>query len=148
MTGLDPVARRQIAEEIRALEADGVTVVVSSHVLQELEKLCSRVVMIHQGRLVADGSVTELRAQMRERPYHLAIRSRCARELASRLSAVDVVRGIGIRDDLVEVETDGGGDLFQVLTELGAERDGMIDEVLPLDQDLESVFGYLVGGRP
>lgn len=142
MTGLDPIARHDITELVVALHEAGVTVLVSSHVLQELEEIASRVLLVHQGRLLADGSVHELRRLLEDRPYRLLVHSSRPREVAARLTAVQVVRGLTVDRETLEVETDGGGDLFATLTSLGAE--GLIEEVRPLDDDLEAVFAYLV----
>ncbi|MDA0374951.1 MAG: ABC transporter ATP-binding protein [Planctomycetota bacterium] len=142
MTGLDPIARHDITELVVALEDAGVTVLVSSHVLQELEEIAGRVILVHQGRLLADGSVHELRRLLEDRPYRLLVHSDRPREVAARLTAVEVVRGLTVDRGTLEVETDGGGDLFATLTALGAE--GLIEEVRPLDDDLEAVFAYLV----
>jgi ABC-2 type transport system ATP-binding protein len=142
MTGLDPIARHDITELVVTLHEAGVTVLISSHVLQELEEIASRVLLVHQGRLLADGSVHELRRLLEDRPYRLLVHSARPREVAARLTAVDVVRGLTLDRDALEVETDGGGDLFATLTELGSE--GLIEEVRPLDDDLEAVFAYLV----
>ncbi|MEY2982996.1 MAG: putative transporter ATP-binding protein YxlF [Planctomycetota bacterium] len=142
MTGLDPIARHDITALVVSLHEAGVTVLVSSHVLQELEEIAVRVLLVHQGRLLADGSVHELRRLLEDRPYRLLIHSPRPRDVAARLTAVAVVRGLTLDQEAVEVETDGGGDLFATLTELGAE--GLIEEVRPLDDDLEAVFAYLV----
>jgi ABC-2 type transport system ATP-binding protein len=142
MTGLDPIARHEIGEQVRALAAAGVTVLVSSHVLHELEELVGRVLLVHQGRLLADGPVAELRRRLDDRPYRLLLHTRQPREVAGRLTRVEVVRGLRVEADTVEVETDGGAGLFDAVTELGAA--GLVDELRPLDDDLEAVFAYLV----
>ncbi|MBK8976402.1 MAG: ABC transporter ATP-binding protein [Planctomycetes bacterium] len=147
MTGLDPLARRDTAQRIAELGARGVVVLVSSHVLHELEELVDRVLLLHEGRLVADGGVAELRALLADRPYRIALGSRDVRALAARISGLDVVTGLRIGEREVEVETDGGRDLFETLTALGAEADGLVDEVRPLDAGLEAVFDYLVERR-
>ena len=142
MTGLDPIARHDIASRVRQLGARGVTVLVSSHVLHELEEIVDRVLLVHQGRLVADGPVAGLRALLEDRPYRLRLSSSAPRELAARLASVPVVRGLTIGDDVVDVETDGGAGLFTTVTALGVA--GLVEQLRPLDDDLEAVFAYLV----
>lgn len=142
MTGLDPIARNDIQARVTELGRAGVIVLVSSHVLQELEEVVERVLLVHQGRLVADGPVARLRALLEDRPYRLRLRSPAPRELAARLATLEVVRGISFEARAVEVETDGGAGLFATVTELGVE--GLVEEVRPLDDDLEAVFAYLV----
>lgn len=143
MTGLDPVARRDMAARLVELGREGVTVLVSSHVLHELEELADRVLLVHRGRLVAVGAVHELRDQLGDRPYRLLLRSADPRRLAIELAGLEMVRGIRFNDEGIEIETDRAGGLFEQLTAMGAE--GKIDEIRPLDEDLESVFGYLAG---
>jgi ABC-2 type transport system ATP-binding protein len=143
MNGLDPVARRDVTEQIRGLSAAGVIVVVSSHVLHELEELVERVLLVHRGRLVASGAVHELRQQLADRPYRLLLRGPEPRALAAELARLPMVRGLRFAEDGLVLETDRGAGLFERLTELGA--DGRLEELRPLDDDLEAVFGYLAG---
>ncbi|MCC6783885.1 MAG: ABC transporter ATP-binding protein [Planctomycetes bacterium] len=143
MNGLDPVARRDVTDQIRGLSAAGVIVVVSSHVLHELEELVERVLLVHRGRLVASGAVHELRQQLADRPYRLLLRGREPRALAAELARLPMVRGLRFAEDGLVLETDRGAGLFERLTELGA--DGRLEELRPLDDDLEAVFGYLAG---
>lgn len=148
MTGLDPLARRDMAARITELGRQGVVVLVSSHVLHELETLVDRVLLLHEGRLVADGGVRELRARLDDRPYRIALRGVAPRQLAARLSLLSVVTSVGIAGDEVVLETDGSQDLFETLTGIGADEAGLIEEIRPLDAGLEALFGYLVERRP
>jgi ABC-2 type transport system ATP-binding protein len=145
MTGLDPVARREIAEQVRELAAGGMTVLVSSHVLHELEELAQRMLLVHRGRLVAEGTVSELRAQLADRPYRMLLSGPDVRGLAAAISALEVVVGVRFVADGVEVETRRSEGFFEALTELG--RQGRIHAMRPLDQDLEAVFDYVANRR-
>lgn len=145
MTGLDPVARADLARQIRALPAQGVGVLVSSHVLHELEALVDRVVLVHQGRLLAQGRVDELRARLTLRPHRLRIVAKDVRDLAARLVRWSEVAGLRVAADGLEVEVNGDPGFYRSLTELGATWPGGLGEVAALDDDLASVFGYLVG---
>ena len=111
--------------------------------LHELETVAERVLFIHQGRLMAEGTVDELRKQLDDRPLRLMLRSRKPRELAARLTGLEVISGVEFHADRLEVSTVGSDGLYRCLTELGATGD-LLDEVVPLDADLESVFGYLI----
>jgi ABC-2 type transport system ATP-binding protein len=145
LTGLDPVARHQVTQVVKSIAEGGVCVLVSSHVLHELQTLADAgVALIHQGRLLAHGGVAELRAQLEERPHRVRLRSARPRELASQLAALDVVASVAVGDDDVRIETRAVAGAFTALTRLGASADGLITELLPLDDDLEAVFGYLV----
>lgn len=145
MTGLDPVARAELSQTIRSLPAQGVGVLVSSHVLHELEAVVDRVVLVHQGRLLAQGRVGELRAQLPSQPHRLRIVGPRLRELAAVLVAWPQVAQVRVHDDSLEVSVLGEAGFYEALTRLGAGWDGGVHEVVPLDDDLASLFGYLVG---
>jgi ABC-2 type transport system ATP-binding protein len=144
MTGLDPVARSEFAAWIRALPAQGVGVMVSSHVLHELEAIADRVILLHQGRLLAEGRVAELREQLPARPHRVRIAGARPRELAACLATWPDVEGLRIVGDAVEASVTGRPAFYERLTRLGAEWQGGLWEVAPIDDDLASVFGYLV----
>src|SRR5690606_8827649 len=99
MTGLDPVARAELSDLIRGLPQRGVGVLVSSHVLHELEAVVDRVVLVHQGRLLAEGKIGELRDQLPDRPHRLRLRAARQRELASQLAAWPEVEGVSFRGE-------------------------------------------------
>lgn len=144
MTGLDPVARAELSELIRGLPAKGVGVLVSSHVLHELEAVVDRVVLVHQGRLLADGRIDALRDELPDRPHRLRVRGARSRELAAVLASWPQVEGIAMRDDALEVSLLGQRDFYERLTELASSWEGGLEEIVPLDDDLAAVFGYLV----
>jgi ABC-2 type transport system ATP-binding protein len=144
MNGLDPVARRELGERLRQLPARGVGVLVSSHVLQELEGLVDRVVLLHQGRLLAEGRVAEIREQMPAIPHRVRVVAAQLRGLAALVASWDSVRAIRFDDGALEISMSGESDFYAALTELGAIWPGGLQEVTPLDDDLASVFGYLV----
>lgn len=145
MTGLDPIARHEVAERIRALGQTGIGVLVSSHVLHELEAIVDRVALVHQGRLVAEGRIADLRGQLREKPHRLRVGSPAPRQLSAELSGLPQVIGLSIAEAGVDVSLNGEPGFYGELTRLGARADGLVGEVAPLDESLASVFGYLVG---
>lgn len=145
MNGLDPIARRELVARIRRLPEAGVGVLVSSHVLQELEGLVDRVVLLHQGRLLAEGRVAEIRNQMLAVPHRLRIAAPRPRLLAAELVTWPSVRDVRMMDDALEVAISGEPGFYTELTALGARWPGGLHEVTALDDDLASVFGYLVG---
>jgi len=145
MTGLDPVARSELAATIRALPAQGVGVLVSSHVLHELAAVVDRVVLVHHGRLLAQGRVGELRAQLPAQPHRLRIAAARHRELAAHLVVWPHVEQVRVHEDALEVAVAGEPSFYEALTRLGATWQGGIHEIVPLDDDLASIFGYLVG---
>lgn len=147
MTGLDPVARAELSARIRELPRRGVGVLVSSHVLHELEAVVDRVVLVHQGRVLADGRIAERRDRMPARPHRLRVQASRARELAVEVVAWPEVEGVQLVADALEIALSGSGDFYERLTRLAAERDIGIDSLAPIDDDLAAVFGYLVEQR-
>lgn len=142
LTGLDPVARQDMIELMRRLGDEGVTVLVSSHVLHELQSVVSQVVLVHQGRLLAKGSVAEIREQINDRPRRILLTTEQPRALAGRLFEEQGITSVTVQDRGVEIATAGGASVDQFLTQLGV--DGLVSELTALDDSLESVFGYLV----
>ena len=144
MTGLDPVARAELSAQIRSLPQRGVGVLVSSHVLHELEAVVDRVVLVHQGRILADGKIGELREMLPDRPHRLRVRAARSRELAVELASWPQVGGLTVTQDALEVSLLGQRDFYERLTALASAWEGGLHEVAPLDDDLAAVFGYLV----
>ncbi|GAB4138946.1 MAG: ABC transporter ATP-binding protein [Planctomycetota bacterium] len=145
MNGLDPVARHEMQVLVRGLCERGKTVVVSSHVLHELEAMTERVALVHQGRLVAEGSVRDLRSQIDRKPHRILIATPDSRGLARRLSVLPQVAGMQFTAHGLEVHVGGQPGFYEELTAIGAEPEGLVLEVAPVDDSLASVFGYLVG---
>ncbi|MEY4674179.1 MAG: putative transporter ATP-binding protein YxlF [Planctomycetota bacterium] len=145
MNGLDPVARHELTEQIERLARSGVAVVVSSHVLHELEAMVDRVLLMHQGRLLAEGAVQELRNQLEGKPHRMLVRSRNPRVLARELAGLPQVAGLQVREDSVEVSIAGQAGFYRELTGIGARAEGIVEEMVPVDDSLASLFGYLVG---
>lgn len=143
LTGLDPVARREVRELMRACADEGRCVVVSSHVLHELESIADRVVLIHRGKMLAEGTVEEIRDQIEDRPRRMFLGGPDPRALATAVVALPDVIEIEIVADGVQFATRKSGDeLFTALTAMGAQ--GGLEVMHNLDDSLESVYGYLV----
>ncbi|GJM38499.1 MAG: ABC transporter ATP-binding protein [Acidimicrobiales bacterium] len=147
LTGLDPVQRRRMIELFVELGESGKCLLVSSHVLDEVARLGSRVLVIAQGRLAAAGDYHALRDLMDDRPHRIRVRVDDPRPFAAALVERGIVDGVSIATDALLVDTtdvDGfGRSVAPVARELGIR----LREVAPTDDDLESVFRYLVGGR-
>lgn len=144
LNGLDPVGRHEMITLIRELGDEGRSVLVSSHVLHEVQAMTDRLLLIHQGRLLAEGKVSEIRDQIRERALQIEVRARASRALARELVAEDYVEGIDLKDDRVIARVHDAARFFDRIGELGCDPEIGIQAVVPLDADLEAVFGYLV----
>lgn len=146
LNGLDPRQRRQTTELFANLAVGGNTVLVSSHVLDEVERFGSDVIVIAQGRLAAQGDFRAIRGLMDDRPTRIRVVCDRAAELAAELVGTGIVTGCNVEaDDRVELLSPDAARLRVEVARVARRRDLRIHEVVPLDDDLESVFKYLVG---
>ncbi len=147
LTGLDPVQRRRLTALFHRLGNDGRCVLVSSHVLDEVSRLGSRVLVIAQGRLVASGDYRDLRELMDDRPHRIRFGTSDPRRLATALVGRGLVDGLTIDATSITVDTTDADAIGRQLAPLAVELGVRLTEVSPLDDDLESVFRYLVERR-
>jgi ABC-2 type transport system ATP-binding protein len=145
-TGTDPVARRDLLEVVRRLGQSGRSVVVSSHVLHEVETLTPNVILLHRGRLVAEGQVPQIRALIDRHPHRIVLVGDDSRELAARLVRWEDVEGVKLLRDgkAVLVETREPDAFYARLPALSLENGAAVREVYSEDNNLEAVFKYLV----
>ncbi len=146
LTGTDPVARRDLIDVIRGLGAAGRSVLVSSHVLHEVQSLTPHIVLLHRGRLVAEGHVREIRDLIDHHPHRIVLVGDGCRALAARLAGCADVVGIQFQDaaSSVLVETRQPDAFYARLPALALEDGLAIREVYSDDDNLEAVFKYLV----
>jgi ABC-2 type transport system ATP-binding protein len=145
LTGLDPRQRADMVALFRRLGAEGRCVLVSSHVLGEVERLGSEILVMSQGRLAAAGDFRELRALMDDRPMRVRVRTDRPRDLAGALLEGGTVVGARLDgDEVLELDTNDARELAHALAPLARDRGARLLEVVPLDADLEGVFRYLV----
>ncbi len=145
LTGLDPRQRIQMVELFHRLGDEGRCVIVSSHVLEEVEKFGSSVLVVAQGRLAAEGDFRAIRDLMNDRPRRIRVRTDRPQLLAGALVASGVVSGARMQDDHVEIDTPDARSFAAAIAPLAKRESARLLEVRPLDEDLESVFRYLVG---
>ncbi|MGO9110103.1 MAG: ABC transporter ATP-binding protein [Thermoguttaceae bacterium] len=145
-TGTDPVARRDLLQVIRSLGESGHSVVVSSHVLHEVETLTPNIVLMHRGRLVADGQIEQIRDLIDSHPHRIVLVSDAYRALASKLVCWDDVEGVKVQREqsAVLIETRKPDAFYARLPALSLEEGTPIREVYSDDNNLEAVFKYLV----
>jgi ABC-2 type transport system ATP-binding protein len=145
LNGMDPIQRRRTIQLIREWAAAGRSVLVSSHVLHEVEALTSNVLVINNGRIVAEGDVHHIRELIDEHPHSVSIRAAQPRELAREVLSQDGVISLRFDADRLVVETAKPDAFYTRLTELAASGEvGVIDEVTSPDDNLQAVFKYLV----
>ena len=145
LNGMDPIQRRRTIQLIREWAALGRSVLVSSHVLHEVESLTSNILVINNGRIVAEGDVHQIRELIDEHPHTVSIRTEQPRVLAREILVEDGVVSVRFERGLVVVETEKPDAFYSRLTELAASgASGTIDEVTSPDDNLQAVFKYLV----
>jgi ABC-2 type transport system ATP-binding protein len=142
--GTDPRQRLQMMDLLRVMAAEGRTIVFSSHILEEVERLADNVLVIVAGRLAASGDFREIRRLMIDRPHTFTLRSGDNRRLASALVADPSVRGIELVDDQLSVRASDFGGFVLAAPRVARESGVTLFEFLPTDESLESVFSYLV----
>jgi len=146
LNGLDPRQRRHMIDLFRRLGDAGRTVLVSSHVLDEVERFGSHVVVIAKGRLVAEGDYREIRTLLENQPHRIRIEATNVRELAADMIRLDTVVGCRVvGPDAIELTTNDVRGIRRELLVMCQRLDITLDSLSPLDDDLESVFRYLVG---
>ncbi len=146
LNGADPVQRVHLIALFKELGAQGRTVIVSSHVLNEVERLAERVIVLINGRLAAAGGHHAIRDAMDDRPRHVLVRTDGGRRLAAGLIALESVSGVTfdtMRDGLV-IQTGQGRELATALPRLARDLSVRLLEVRALDDSLESLFRELV----
>jgi ABC-2 type transport system ATP-binding protein len=146
LNGADPVQRIHLIALFKRLGADGRTVIVSSHVLNEVERMAERVIVLIQGRLAAAGDHRGIRDAMDDRPRHVLVRSDDGRRLAGSLVGLESVAGVTFdraRDGVV-IQTEQARELATALPRVARDAAVRLTEVRALDDSLESLFRELV----
>jgi ABC-2 type transport system ATP-binding protein len=143
--GMDPIARRKTIRLIKEWGRSGKSVIVSSHILHEIESMTANILLINQGRILAEGNVHQIRDLIDEHPHTVYIRADRTRQLAREFLAGDDVLSLRFEDDAVVVQTAKPDSFYARLTALAASGElGSIHEVTSPDDNLQAVFQYLV----
>jgi len=146
LNGMDPVGRRSTIELVKELGAAGSTVVVSSHILHEIEAMTNSILLIHQGRVRAFGDIHEIRELLDDHPHHVAVRCKAPRLLAAAIVARGEVVSVEVDDGerLVTAKTRHPAPFYRDLPELAQDVGTTIEEITSPDDNLAAVFDYLV----
>lgn len=142
--GADPRQRLQMMDMLREMAARGRTILFSSHILEEVERLAEEVLVIVAGRLAASGDFREIRKLMTDRPHTFTVRSSDNRTLAAALVADPSVYGVELQDGILEVRTGEFAAFTLAIPGVARQTGVSIFELRPTDESLESVFSYLV----
>ena len=147
LNGLDPMARSESIALFEALGKQGMHVVISSHVLHEVDKISDQVVLMSYGYVVAEGQIHGVRTEVKEHPMQILVRCAQPSLLASRLFAQDhvVEAKLNVDGKGVLVRTKDADQFYQLLNKIVVEEDFAVDTVAPNDDDVNSVYQYLIG---
>ncbi len=142
--GMDPRQRLHMIALLRQMAREGRTIIVSSHILEEVERLADSILVVYAGRLAASGNFREIRRLMTDRPHTFRIRSSDDRRLAAALVTHDPVFGIDLSGDRLTLSSSDYGAFTHLLPVVARDARISLLEVTPTDDSLESVFAYLV----
>jgi ABC-2 type transport system ATP-binding protein len=145
LSGMDPIARRRTIRLIKDWARAGKTIIVSSHILHEIESMTSNILLINNGRILAEGDVHHIRELIDEHPHTVHVRAGDPRTLAREFLTREDVLSLKLEQDAIVVETSKPDAFYRYLTELAASgQGGAIAEVTSPDDNLQAVFQYLV----
>ena len=145
LTGMDPIMRRRTIRQIKDWAKAGKSIIVSSHILHEVEAMTSNILLINNGRIVAEGNVHQIRDLIDTHPHTVFIRVADPRTLARMVLAEDGIISMRFEPGALVVETARPDAFYARVTEMAASGEaGAIDEVTSPDDNLQAVFQYLV----
>ena len=152
LNGLDPMARAEIIRLFQSLAAEGLYLVISSHILHEVDMMSDSVVLMHNGYVVAEGGVEGVRDEIEEHPMQILVRCDRPQVLAARLFEHEHTIEARIHNDRhgLFVKTRRPDDFYLLLNRLVTENNLQVESVAPADDDLSAVYQYLInsdGGR-
>ena len=145
--GCDPLARTSIMSVIRELGNRGKTVIVSSHILEEIERITEQIVILHNGRLLALGNLHAIRGLLDKHPHRILLETESPRDLAKELITRKPIYGVRFPEEgFLEIQTGDLSAAHDILPSVIVESGIRVTAVENPDDNLESLLGYLVGG--
>ena len=148
LNGLDPLARAEMIALFRAVAAEGCYVIISSHILHEVDAISDQVVMLSNGYVVAEGPIHSLRSEIREQPAQILVRCDRPRELASEVLKSEQTMEVRIHNDGrgLLIKTLDADRFYLMLNHIALNGIG-IESVTPADDDVNSIYEYLIGNE-
>ena len=153
LNGIDAGGRREMLRLFEELAASGATVIVSSHILEEIEAVTDQILFLAQGNVIASGPLAEVRGLLKDHPLKLLVTSSDPRRLGARLIESGLVTGIdfqrrrGLEEEDLVLSVPQVESFYRALPGLVSELGIGIERLVPLDASAEAVFGYLVGEK-
>ncbi len=145
--GCDPIARTSIMNVIRELGIQGKTVLVSSHILEEIERITEQIVILHNGKLLAIGNLHAIRDLLDQHPHRILINCENPRDLAALFISSEPIYGVRFPDEgQLEIHTNNLSAAHDVLPSIIVKSNQKITSIENPDDNLNSLIGYLIGG--
>ncbi len=147
LTGLDPIGRRHVMDLISKLAEQGISMLVSSHILYEIEAITQTILLIHQGRILAEGNISDIRELIDEHPHKVYLSADDPRRLAQTCLFYEDILSITFGDQSgdVIIETAKPDAFYARLPQIIIENELHISQLYSPDDNLSAVFKYLVG---
>ncbi|MCP4155073.1 MAG: ABC transporter ATP-binding protein [bacterium] len=147
LRGIDPLWRVKIIKLIKEFGKEGKTVIVSSHILPEIESMTNNITLIHQGKIFAHGDIQEIRGLMDKHPHQISIGCDKPRLLGEKLIQHDFVLNISIDDkkNKIVVYTNNRDNFYDSIMKVIVDNNVEVDEIVSPDDNLQAVFDYLIG---
>lgn len=147
LTGLDPIGRRHVMELISKLAEQGISMLVSSHILYEIEAITQTILLIHQGRILAEGNISDIRELIDEHPHKVYLSADDPRKLAQTCLIYEDILSVtfGNQPGDVIIETAKPDAFYARLPQIIIENELHISQLYSPDDNLSAVFKYLVG---
>ena len=147
LNGLDPMVRAETMALFRRLAAEGLHLIISSHILHEVDMMSDRVVLVNNGYIVAEGNIHGVRDEMEEHPMQILIRCDQPSKLAAYVFAHDHVVEARLHDDRrgLFVKTKDADRFYLLLNRVVADGELNVESVAPVDDDMSAVYQYLIG---
>ena len=149
LNGLDPMVRAETIALFRKLAAEGLHLIISSHILHEVDMMSDRVVLVNNGYIVAEGNIHGVRDEVTEHPMQILIRCDQPAKLAAQVFAEDSVVEARLHNDRggLFVRTRDADSFYLLLNRAVADGGINVESVAPVDDDLSAVYGYLIGSE-
>ena len=149
LNGLDPMVRAETIALFRKLAAEGLHLIISSHILHEVDMMSDRVVLVNNGYIVAEGNIHGVRDEVKEHPMQILIRCDQPAKLAAQVFAEDSVVEARLHNDRggLFVRTRDADSFYLLLNRVVADGAINVESISPVDDDLSAVYGYLIGSE-
>jgi ABC-2 type transport system ATP-binding protein len=149
LNGLDPLARAEVIGLFRRLADEGLHLIISSHILHEVDLISDRVILMNNGYLVAKGDVHGVRSEMEEHPMQILVRCDRPSALAASLFEQDLIVEASLREDRrgIFIKTRDADQFYLRLNQVILDGGFIVESIVPVDDDLNAVYQYLIGSE-